>query len=131
MRAAIAAASRRTAAPTVRTPACKLPSAMPPPRAGRSAATAAPRPPARPAVYTARPPAATGEDLPPPAPLPSEGRGEPVKRGGTEPGRGPFLKNTKRSSPGGHFAPFGYVKAPRAPGERARWAVAAPYSTDR
>src|SRR3954452_23175215 len=48
-----------------------------------------------------------------------------------EPGRGRNLKNTKRSSPGGHFGRFGYVKAPRAPGERARWVVAAPCSTDR
>src|SRR3954449_7244755 len=46
-------------------------------------------------------------------------------------GRGRNLKNTKRSSPGGHFGRFGYVKAPRAHGERARWAVAAPCSADR
>src|SRR3954454_12140790 len=48
-----------------------------------------------------------------------------------EPGRGPFLKNTKRSSPRGHFGRFGYVKLPRAPGERARWTVAAPRLADR
>src|SRR4051794_1752257 len=43
-----------------------------------------------------------------------------------EQGRGPFLKNTKRSSLRGPFGRFGYVKAPRARGERARWVVAAP-----
>src|SRR4051794_11695153 len=48
-----------------------------------------------------------------------------------EPGRGPFLKNTKRSSPGGPFGRFGYVKPPRARGERALGGVAAPCSTDR
>src|SRR4051794_20699494 len=46
-------------------------------------------------------------------------------------GRGPFLNNTKRSSPGGHFGRFGNVKLPRARGERARWVVAAPHATDR
>src|SRR6188508_1389309 len=36
-----------------------------------------------------------------------------------EPGRGPFLKNTKRSSPEDHFGRFGNVKLPRALRERA------------
>ena len=48
-----------------------------------------------------------------------------------DPGRGPFLKNTKRSPPRGHFSCFGNVKLPRARGERARWVVAASRSTDR
>ena len=47
------------------------------------------------------------------------------------PGRGPFLKNTKRSSPGGHFGRFGNVKLPRARGERALGVVAAPCPTGR
>ena len=54
-----------------------------------------------------------------------------MEPGTMEPRRGPFLKNTKRSSPGGHFSCFGNVKAPRARGERARWGVAAPCPTDR
>src|SRR4051794_10553467 len=58
-------------------------------------------------------------------------RGGPVTRGGTEPGRGRNLKNTNRSSPVGHFGRLGYVKPPRAPGERARWVMAAPCSTGR
>src|SRR6476661_6324718 len=46
-------------------------------------------------------------------------------------GRGPFLKNTKRSSPEGHFGRFGYVKPPRARGERALVVMAAPRPTGR
>ena len=64
-----------------------------------------------------------------------EGGAGCARRGGRRwprrPGRGPFLKNTKRSSPGGHFGRFGYVKLPRARGERALGGVAAPCPTDR
>src|SRR3954466_13184866 len=46
--------------------------------------------------------------------------------GTREPWSGQTLNNTKQSSLREPFGRLGYVKAPRARGERARWAVAAP-----
>src|SRR4051794_24962415 len=75
--------------------------------AGGSGVTLPPRPGEDAARLTLH--SGGADDLTPSAPLPSEGWGEPVVAGGREPGRGPFLKNTKRSSPGGSFGRFGNV----------------------
>src|SRR5690242_3160437 len=68
-----------------------------------------------------RPPILGGSEARPPQPPFPTKEGGSAWWGDVGAGERTVPQNTKRSSPGGLFARFGYVKVPRALGERARW----------